>query len=300
MTATNQSNVSFGLELPGQTFRRSRRITRLIRRQPVGAVCAVALFAVIAVAVLADVLAPYAPNENDVGPVLESPNRDYPFGTDQFGRDILSRVIYGSRTSLMVGLGATLIGAAGAGILGMISGYRGGVFDYVLQRFVDAAQALPPLVLLMAIITMLGPSVTNVILALSFRGALTLSRVVRGAVIGIRNASFIEAAQSTGVPAWRLLGYYIFPNVVPTIVILISTSIGANIVAEASLSFLGLGVPPPDATWGGMMSADGRQYMLVNPWILVFPTVALGVVVFAMNMLGDSLRDEIDPRLRGA
>jgi peptide/nickel transport system permease protein len=275
-------------------------VLRFARKQPVGAVCAVVLLLMVAVALFADAIAPYSPTRNDVGPSLTGPSADHWFGTDQFGRDLFSRVAHGARVSLYVGLVTTLIGVVLATLLGALSGYLGGVFDYILQRFVDAAQAIPPLVLLIGVLVVLGPSVQNVIIALAFRNALSLSRVVRGAVIGVRSSPYIDAVRAVGASHLRTLMLHILPNILPTVVVLVSTTIGANIVAEASLSFLGYGVPPPRPTWGGMMSAEGRIYMLASPWILVFPTIALSIVVFAMNMFGDALRDEIDPRMRGS
>ena len=273
---------------------------RFARRQPIGAFSACVLVLLLLVAIFADVIAPYSPTANNAGPSLISPSVDHPFGTDQFGRDLFSRVVHGARISLYVGLGATLGAAFFATILGAVSGYLGGVFDYIAQRFVDASQALPPLVMLIAILVVLEPSVTNVIIALAARGSLSLSRVVRGAVIGIRAFPFIDAARAMGASTPRILLRHILPNILPVVVVLMSTSIGGYIVAEASLSFLGFGVPPPTPSWGGIMSAEGRLYMIVQPWILVFPTIALSLVVYVMNMFGDALRDELDPRLRGS
>ncbi len=299
------ANVREGMILlpsrPGSRMGRSgQALSRFARRQPIGAVCAVVLLTMVAVAVFAHTIAPFSATKNDVGPTLASPGGEHLFGTDQFGRDLFSRVVYGARISLYVGLVTTLIGVLLATVLGAVSGYFAGTFDYALQRFVDAVQAIPPLVLLIGVLVVLGPSVNNVIIALAFRGALSLSRVVRGAVIGIRTSQYIDAARAIGASHRRTLMLHILPNILPTVVVLISTSIGANIVAEASLSFLGYGVPPPTPTWGGMMSSEGRIYMLVSPWILIAPTIALSMVVFSMNMFGDALRDEIDPRMRGA
>ncbi len=273
---------------------------RFMRRQPLGSASAAVLLAMIVAAVLAGSIAPYSPTKNDVGPTLADPSLDHLFGTDQFGRDLFSRVVYGARISLYVGLTTTLIGVTIASVLGAVSGYFGGLLDYGTQRLVDAAQAIPPLVLLIGVLIVLGPSITNVVIALSLRNALSLARVIRGAVLGVKFAPFVEASRSVGASHVRMLALHIMPNVMPTVIVLISTSIGANILAEASLSFLGYGVPPPDPTWGAMISSEGRLYMLSNPWMLVFPTVALSMVVYAMNMFGDALRDEIDPRMRGA
>ncbi len=275
-------------------------LVRFARRQPIGAFSAAVLVLLLLVAIFADVIAPYSPTANNAGPSLIGPSLDHPFGTDQFGRDLFSRVVHGARISLYVGLGATLGATFFATILGAVSGYLGGAFDYIVQRFVDASQALPPLVMLIAILVVLEPSVTNVIIALAARGSLSLSRVVRGSVIGIRGFPFIDAARSMGATTPRILLRHILPNILPVVVVLMSTSIGGYIVAEASLSFLGFGVPPPTPSWGGIMSAEGRLYMIVQPWILVFPTIALSLVVYVMNMFGDALRDELDPRLRGS
>lgn len=285
---------------PSLAARWGTTLVRFARRQPIGAFSAGVLVLLVFIAIFADVIAPYSPTRNNVGESLISPSTNHFFGTDQFGRDLFSRVIHGARISLYVGLGATFGAAACATILGAVSGYLGGVFDYIVQRFVDASQALPPLVMLIAILVVLEPSVTNVIIALAARGALSLSRVVRGAVIGIRAFPFIDAARAMGASTPRILLRHILPNIFPVVVVLMSTSIGGYIVAEASLSFLGFGVPPPTPSWGGIMSAEGRLYMIVQPWILVFPTIALSLVVYVMNMFGDALRDELDPRLRGS
>ena len=275
-------------------------ISRFARRQPIGMASAVIMAVMVLAAVFANVIAPYSPTRNDVGPSLESPSADHWMGTDQYGRDIYSRIVHGARISLYVGLITTLLGTGAATILGAVSGFRGGWVDYILQRLVDTSQAIPPLILLIGVMVVLGPSIQNVILALAFRQALSVSRVVRSAVLAIRTNAYVEAAQTLGAGQVRILLRHIIPNVVPVIVVLVSSSIGGLIVAEASLSFLGYGVPPPTPSWGGMMSAEGRLYMLTAPWILIFPTIALSLVVFAMNMLGDALRDEFDPRLRGS
>jgi peptide/nickel transport system permease protein len=300
------TDVAPSLVLEGRQVTRSRLsrsgalIQRFARRQPIGAACAVVIVLLVLVAVFAGTLAPYSPTKNRVGPQLASPSRDYPFGTDNLGRDVLSRVIYGARISLYVGIAATLLSTLIGTLIGLVTGYLGGAVDYGIQRVVDAVQAVPPTIMLIAIMVALGPSITNVIIALSARGGLALSRVVRGSVFGVRSHQYVESALATGASELRVMLQHILPNIVPTLLVLMSIGIGANIIAEASLSFLGYGVPPPDPTWGGMISAEGRTYMLVNPWILVFPTLALSLVVYTFNMLGDALRDELDPRLRGS
>lgn len=275
------------------------RTLRFVRRQPIGALAMLILGVMVFVAVFADVIAPYDPVRNNVGPSASSPSSENLLGTDQFGRDILSRVIHGARISLYVGLGATLIAAGLATVIGAVSGYLSGPFDYVMQRFVDTAQAIPPLILLIGVMAVLGPSVLNVVLALGARSALSLSRVIRGQVISIRNEQYVEGARAVGATHFRILGLHVLPNIFPVVIVLVSTTIGSLMVAEASLSFLGYGVPPPAPSWGGMMSAEGRVYILIQPMILIAPAVALSFVVFAMNMFGDALRDELDPRMRG-
>lgn len=274
-------------------------VLRFSRRQPVGAVSALVLAGLVLSAALADVITPYDPIRNNVGPSLIGPTSAHLFGTDTFGRDIFSRVLYGARTSLYIGIGATLLGVLGATLVGAISGYMGGALDYVVQRIVDTAQAIPPLIFLLGVMLILGPSTMYVILALGLRTGMSLSRVVRGSVIDVKTEQYVEAARAIGASQARILALHVIPNIFPIIIVLISTTIGGLIVAEASLSFLGFGVPPPTPSWGGMMSSEGRVYMLVAPWLLIAPASALTLVVYATNMFGDALRDELDPRMRG-
>lgn len=284
----------------GRLANTPRTLLRFARKQPIGAASAVIIIVMCILAIFANQIAPYSATKNDVAEALIGPSPDHWFGSDQFGRDVWSRVIHGSYVSLKIGVVSTLASVALATLLGAVSGYFGSLFDYLLQRVVDAAQAVPALVTLIAISLILDPGTNTVIIALSLRGGLVLSRVVRGAVIGIRNNVYIEAARAIGASHARIIASYIVPNVFPTIVVLFSTLIGANILAESQLSFLGLGVRPPEPSWGGMASSEGRGAMLVQPWILITPTVALALVVFSANMFGDALRDELDPRLRGS
>ena len=205
---------------------------RFSRHKPLGALSLVILGVLVFTAVFADVIAPYDPLKNTVGPRLEGPTADHLVGTDNFGRDVFSRIVHGARISLYIGLGATLISAVIATILGATSGYLGGVFDYVAQRFVDTAQSIPGLIMLIAIMVVLGPSTQNVIIALSSRFGLAQARIIRGAVIGIRNLTYIEAAKATGASDLRVLARHVLPNVFPVVIVLISTTIGIVIVAE--------------------------------------------------------------------
>ncbi|MXW27021.1 MAG: ABC transporter permease [Dehalococcoidia bacterium] len=276
------------------------RLVRFSRRQPLGAFSGVVLVVLVLSAALAEVIVPYDPIRNNVGPSLEGPNGTHFFGTDHFGRDVFSRIVHGARTSLYVGIGANVLGVLSATLLGAISGYLGGKFDYFVQRFVDVAHAIPPLIFLLGVLLVLGPRTEYVILALGLRTGLSLSRIVRGSVIDIKGEDFVEAARSFGASDARILTFHVLPNIFALIIVLVSTTIGGLIVAEAALSFLGFGVPPPTPSWGGMLSVDGRIYMLAAPWLLIAPAFALTLVVFATNMFGDALRDELDPRLRSA
>jgi peptide/nickel transport system permease protein len=258
-------------------------------------------------AVGAPVIAPYPPLENNQpvalkGPSLTGINGTFPHlaGTDQFGRDVFSRIVYGAQTSLYIGVLVTVVSTIPALVLGVVSAYFGGWVDYLLQRFVDTVQAIPYLILLIAIMVVLGPSFINVVFALSFRRAVTESRVLRGATMGLLNQTYIEAARAIGATDTRIMARHLVPNLVPLLIILSSTAFAGVILSEASLSFLGYGVPPPRPSWGGMLAADGRAFMYAAPWMLVAPTVALAIVVFGVNMFGDALRDVLDPRLRGS
>lgn len=275
------------------------QLARFARRKPLGAGGAAVITLLIVVAIGADVIAPFDPLEHSRERLI-GPSSENLVGTDQFGRDVLSRVIHGARTSLQVGVAATILAMVPAVIIGMTSAYVGGWYDYGVQRFVDTIQALPGLILLVTILVVLGPGLWNVIFALSFNSAIVGSRVMRGATLGVANEMYVDAARAMGATHFRMMFRHLLPNIVPTVIVVYSLGFGNVILAEASLSFLGYGVPPPNPTWGGMMSSSGRTYMLIAPWMLIAPTIALSLVVFAMNMLGDALRDELDPRMRGS
>jgi peptide/nickel transport system permease protein len=276
-----------------------RPLLRFVRVKPLGTVSALIIVVLVVVALLAPVLSPFSPAVHDGAHQLQGPTARHLFGTDQYGRDILSRIIYGARTSLYVGLGATLVATGLAVVIGTVSAYFGGGLDYAIQRVVDTVQSIPQLILLIAILVILGPSLTNVIIALSVRAALVTSRVIRGSALSVLAQPYVDAGRVLGASHIRLMRRYLIPNIMAPVIVLASISFGGNILAEASLSFLGYGVPPPTATWGSMLSAEGRAFMFVAPWLLIAPTVALTLVVFASNMLGDALRDVLDPRLRG-
>jgi peptide/nickel transport system permease protein len=220
-------------------------------------------------------------------------------GTDNLGRDLFSRIIYGARISLYVGLGASVLNVLIAGIIGLLSGFLGGFFDLVMQRFVDIALSIPSLIILITLVGIIGAGVWQIILVMGFIGGIQWSRVVRSAVLAIRQNVYIDAAKVTGGSLWYVIFRHILPNIMPVTVIIFSVSIAGNILAEAGLSFLGLGIAPPTASWGAMLSKDGRTYMYEAWWLAVFPGLALTAVVYGVNMWGDAIRDLLDPRLRG-
>ncbi len=258
------------------------------------------LVLLILTAAFADVVAPYSPVALDFPSALQAPSAQHLLGTDQVGRDLLSRMIYGARTSIFVGVGVMLIAVTLGSIVGGVSAYKGGKFDVVVQRLVDAVQSVPALLLLLTIISIIGPGMVNVILALGFRAAVGDSRVVRGSVLGIMENQYIEGARAIGAGNLRILVRYVLPNIMAPIIVVGSLQLGAAILAESTLSFLGWGVPPPTPTWGGMLSNEARRFMIDAPWLAIFPGLALSLAVYGINMFGDGLRDVFDPRLRGS
>lgn len=282
----------------GATFGQLRTVGKFVRKQPLGTVSAVILAVLVIVALLGPMLAPYDPVA--LGPdILQGPSTSHFAGTDQFGRDIFSRALAGARTSLVIGVSATFLTTLFAVVLGVSGAYFGGWVDAVIQRCVDVVQAFPLLILLLLIVAVLGTSATNIVLALTFSGMWRTSRVIRSQVLSVMANPYVEAAKSLGATNMRIMVRHLFPNVFPLVIVVTSIGIGGIIMAEASLAFLGLGVPPPAPSWGRMMSSEGRDFMLIAPWIVITPTIALTLVIWAFNMFGDALRDTLDPRLRG-
>lgn len=285
--------------VPTRFQRSGSAIWRFCRQKPLGAVSGFILAGLVVMAVFADLIVPYDALATGPDP-LASPSWAHLAGTDQFGRDIFSRIIVGARTSLYVGVGVTIAATIPAIAIGVVSAYFGGTVDYLMQRVVDTIQAVPYLILLIAIMVALGPSLVNIIIALSFRRAITESRVMRGTTLSILNQTYVESARASGASNTRIMLVHLVPNIVPVVIVVASLGFGGVILAEASLSFLGYGIPPPTPSWGGMLAADGRSYMYAAPWMLVAPAIALSLVVFAINMFGDAIRDVMDPRLRGS
>jgi peptide/nickel transport system permease protein len=273
------------------------------RRKPLGAVSAVIILALVIVAIFAPVLAPrdpYALNLNERGlPIrMEPPSVRFPLGTDPLGRDVLSRIVYGARVSLIAGFTSVILGTLVGTTLGLVSGYWEGRLDYVIQRGVDTTMAVPGIVLALAVMSVLGQSLTNIILVIALVIAPGASRVVRGTVLAVKQHTFVDAATALGASPARIVARHVLPNVFAPILVIATVWLGNAIVIEAALSFLGLGTPPPTPTWGAMLSSEGRRNLETAPHLAIFPGLAISVVVLAFNMLGDALRDVLDPRLR--
>jgi len=274
-------------------------VQRLLRDKPLGAAGALALLLFFFCGVFADWLAPYGYNEIVPADRLRAPGWAHWFGTDNLGRDVLSRCIHGARLSVIIGCSAAALGTLISMLLGMISGYFGGRVDMVIQRFVDAWMSFPVLVVLIVVVAVFGPGMVQIIAALGVLMGIGGSRIVRSAVISVRENTYVHAAQALGASTTRIIWRYVLPNVMAPVIVLFTTNVGTAILAESSLSFLGLGVPPPMPTWGGMLSGSGRTFMFEGPWLALAPGLCLTAVVYAANVFGDALRDLLDPRMRG-
>lgn len=268
--------------------------------KPVGLASLAFVVLLLVLAVIGPALQTHDPLTNNLREVLIGPSSDHFFGTDPNGRDVFSRLIGGARISMFVGFSSVFFGVSAGVLIGTISGFLGGPVDYVIQRFVDAVMAIPGLILLLAVVSVLGSSLTNIIIALCIFVTPRTVRIVRGEVIVARQVDYVDAARSLGASTPRVMFRHILPNVMAPILIIGSVTVGQAILIEASLGFLGLGVPPPDPTWGNMLSGGNRQYMEAAPWLVLAPGAAITLTVLSFNMLGDALRDILDPRLRGS
>ena len=284
---------------PKRSSRLADFFIRLVKEKPLGAVSGIIILILIFVAIFADVLAPYGFLELHLADRLQGPSARFLLGTDQLGRDFLSRLIYGARISLLVGLAATALNVVVAVVIGGTSGFLGGKLDLAVQRFVDAWMAFPGLLILLTIMSIVGRGIPQIILVLGIAGGIGASRVVRGAVIGIKESDYFLAAEAVGSPRLRTFFRHVIPNVMPVIIIAFSISIGGVILNLASLSFLGYGLPAGIPDWGGMLSREGREYMEAAPHLALWPGLCLTITIFSLNMFGDAMRDLLDPRLRG-
>ncbi len=275
-------------------------LRRLVREKPLGAAGGAIFLVFLFCGIFADFLAPYGMNETNLEDRLQPPSLEYPLGTDHLGRDVLSRILIGAKLSMIVSFLAAGIGTVVSLVIGVLSGYLGGKTDMILQRGVDAWMTFPDLVLLIVIISVVGPGIPQIVIVLGLLYGIAGSRIVRGAVVSVKESMYTHAAQSIGARTLHILVRHIVPNVMPVLIVLFTTRIGAVILTEAGLSFLGLGVPPPEPTWGAMLSGTGRTYMYLGPWLALAPGLCLTIVVYAINVYGDALRDLLDPRMRGS
>jgi len=272
---------------------------RLWHEKPLGTIGGLIILLLIVVALFADVLTPYSYDKLNLADRLQGLSTRYLLGTDQLGRDLLSRLIFGARISLVVGLAATTLNVLVALLVGGTSGFLGGKVDMSVQRFVDAWMAFPGLLLLLTIMSVVGQGLIQIIVLLGITGGIGGSRVVRGAVIGIKENDYFLAARAVGTPTGQILTRHVLPNIMAPIIIIFSINIGRVIIAEASLSFLGFGLPIKVPSWGGMLSREGRRFMEQAPWLAFWPGLFLTIVVYSLNMFGDAVRDLLDPRLKG-
>ena len=294
--------ASISSNLPAQRSRWSR-FMRQVRRRPIESAGGIVLVLVVFTAVAAGFIAPFDYAAQEFGVRLEGPNAAHFFGTDSLGRDVFSRVIYGARTSMLASTSGVLLSGILGTMMGLSSGFLGGKFDLVLQRVTDGVHSIPLLLLAMLLVVAIGsklPSLVTVAIALGLVGSTTVNRVIRGSTLAVKAMPYVEAATSLGATSTRTVMRHILPNVMAPLIVALSVQFGAFITAEASLSFLGLGVQPPIPSWGGMLSAEGRSFFKQAPWLAIFPGVAISLTVLAANLVGDALRDVLDPRQRGS
>jgi peptide/nickel transport system permease protein len=265
---------------------------------PLGIVGAAIMALFVFAALFANVITGYSPLTTNAALALAPPGGAHLFGADQMGRDIFSRIVYGARISLAVGLGSSFLGCAFGVVLGLASGYVGGWVDLVIQRIVDVLQAVPLLVLALVMAAALGPALDNTIVAIAIPLVPYAARVIRSNTLTLREQPFIEAARATGMSELRIAVRHVLPNTLAPLIVIATAQLGAAILTEASLSFLGLGVPEPHPSWGRMLSESAAEYVRTAPWLVIFPGVAISLAVFGTNLFGDALRDILDPRLR--
>ena len=270
----------------------------LARRYPLGAVGAFIVLVFVLTAVFANFIAPFDPTSTDAKASLAPPGRIFWLGADFMGRDMFSRIVFGARISLAVGVGATLLGGVLGVSIGLMSGYLGGSFDLLTQRLLDIMQSLPLLVMALVMAAALGPSLENTIIAIAIPLVPTVARIVRSNTLSLREQPFVEAARAVGMGELRIAVRHVLPNTLAPLIVLATAQLGSAILVEASLSFLGLGIPEPYPSWGRMLSESAADHVRTAPWLVIFPGVAISLTVFGTNLLGDALRDILDPRQR--
>jgi len=279
------------------------RFFRLLLKSKTGALGLLIVLCVVLMALLAPTLAPHDPVKTNVAKRLLPPmwqekgKPEHPLGTDNLGRDVLSRILYGSQISLLVGFCAVVVAGLIGVIIGLFSGYYGGWLDAVLMRTTDAFLAIPNILFMLVILAVMGPSLVTLIFVLGFTNWTTYARMVRGEVLSIKERDFVRGARAVGASDLRIISKHILPNVISSFIVISTLSVATTIILEASLSFLGLGIQPPDVSWGGMLS-DGRQYLATSWWVATFPGIAITITVLGIIFLGDFLRDTLDPRLK--
>ena len=301
--AVRPATAEIELTVPAVTRRRGsvgEAVWRFIRKKPLGAAGGLLIAVMVITAIFAEVLSTHDPIATDAAHTLAAPSSDHWLGSDHLGRDIYSRIVHGARVSLIVGLASTLLGSVLGGIIGLLSGYVGGKTDLVAQRVLDILQGLPLLVLALVMSASLGPSIENVVIAISIPIIPRAARVIRSSVLSIREMQYVEAAGAVGAGHLRIAFRHILPNTMGPFIVLCTAQLGSAILVEATLSFLGLGVPEPYPSWGRMLSVSAAEYAQKAPHLVLFPGVAISLAVFGSNLLGDALRDTLDPRLRGS
>jgi len=290
--------------VPGPVQKEERREAWLSRlayyaiSHPLGFAGALIMCVFVFAAVFADFITAYGPATTNSAISLRPPGHGHPFGADSMGRDIYSRIVYGARISLAVGIGSTALGSFFGVVLGLTSGYIGGWVDLIIQRLVDILQAVPLLVLALVMAAALGPALDNTIVAIAIPLIPSTARVIRSNALALREQPFVEAARAVGMSEFRIAVRHVLPNTLAPLIVIATAQLGAAILTEASLSFLGLGVPEPHPSWGRMLSESAAEYMRTAPWLVIFPGLAISLAVFGTNLFGDALRDILDPRLR--
>jgi len=269
-----------------------------VRRYPLGAIGALIMIAFVATAIFADVITSYDPLTTNARSSLAPPGDKHTLGADFMGRDVLSRIIYGARISLAVGLGATTLGCLIGMVLGLMSGFFGGWFDLIVQRLIDIMQSLPLLVMALVMAASLGPSLTNTIIAIAIPLVPNVARIIRSNTLSLREMPYVEAARAIGMSEMRIAINHELPNTLAPLIVLGTAQFGSAILVESALAFLGLGIPEPHPSWGRMLSESAAEYVRTAPWLVIFPGIAISTVVFGTNLLGDAIRDMLDPRQR--